>query len=77
MILKREEKVYDLIKNMNMCDRTTQPLSELWIAQQCGGSDAFSGITANPCIGQASMELIQHGGKALIAETTELMSAET
>jgi len=65
-----------LIERGSGARRTTQSVSKLFLAQQCGGSDAFSGVTANPCLGNASRKLINHGGKALIAETPELMGAE-
>lgn len=56
--------------------RTEQPLSDLRIALQCGGSDAFSGITANPLAGAVAREVIRHGGAAVLAETDELIGAE-
>ncbi|HET7357622.1 MAG TPA: UxaA family hydrolase [Nocardioidaceae bacterium] len=57
-------------------ERTEQPLSDLRIALQCGGSDAFSGITANPLAGGVAAEVIRHGGAAVLAETDELIGAE-
>ncbi len=57
--------------------RTPQPLSELKIALQCGGSDAFSGVSGNPLVGLVSKEVIQAGGSALLAETDELIGAES
>src|SRR5690348_17025146 len=56
--------------------RTEHPLSDLRIALQCGGSDAFSGITANPLAGAVAAEVIRHGGAAVLAETDELIGAE-
>ncbi|MEU4190470.1 UxaA family hydrolase [Kribbella sp. NPDC026611] len=56
--------------------REEVPLADLRIALQCGGSDAFSGISANPLAGQVSAELIRHGGTAVLAETDELIGAE-
>lgn len=56
--------------------RTEQPLSALRIALQCGGSDAFSGITANPLAGAVCAEVVRHGGAAVLAETDELIGAE-
>ena len=52
--------------------RSEQPLSQLKIALQCGGSDAFSGISGNPLAAWAARELIRHGGTANLAETDEL-----
>jgi altronate dehydratase len=60
----------------NGCQRTTQPLQKLRIALQCGGSDAFSGVSANPLLGMVAKELIRHGGSANLAETDELIGAE-
>lgn len=56
--------------------RTEQPLAHLRIALQCGGSDAFSGLSANPLAGAVAHELIRHGGGAILAETDELIGAE-
>ncbi|HEY4570323.1 MAG TPA: UxaA family hydrolase [Kribbella sp.] len=56
--------------------REEVPLADLKIALQCGGSDAFSGISANPLAGQVSAEVIRHGGTAVLAETDELIGAE-
>lgn len=56
--------------------RSPVPLSELSVGMQCGGSDAFSGVTANPVLGNAMHTLIQHGGTVGIAETDELIGSE-
>ncbi|MGH3354539.1 MAG: UxaA family hydrolase, partial [Nocardioidaceae bacterium] len=56
--------------------RTEQPLADLRIGLQCGGSDAFSGISANPLAGAVAREVIRHGGAAVLAETDELIGAE-
>lgn len=56
--------------------RSPQPLRDLRIGLQCGGSDAFSGISANPLVGWMGKELIRHGGSANLAETDELIGAE-
>jgi len=60
----------------NACGKANHPLSNLKVALQCGGSDGFSGISANPLVGWVSREIIRHGGSACIAETTELIGAE-
>ena len=57
--------------------RSAQPATALSVAQQCGGSDAFSGVSGNPCAGEACKLLIAHGGQAVLAETDELMGAES
>jgi len=56
--------------------REERPLSELILAMQCGGSDAFSGVSANPLAGDLSKRLVLWGGTALLAETDELIGAE-
>ena len=60
----------------NKCQRTPQPLSKLTLALQCGGSDAFSGITGNPLLGEIADRVVLQGGTAVIAETTEIFGAE-
>ncbi|TDD58503.1 altronate hydrolase [Kribbella antibiotica] len=57
-------------------ERVEVPLADLKIALQCGGSDAFSGISANPLAGLVGAEVIKHGGAAVLAETDELIGAE-
>lgn len=57
--------------------RTEIPLSRLAVALQCGGSDAFSGVSANPLAAAVAAEVIRHGGIAELAETDELIGAET
>lgn len=52
------------------------PVSELTLALQCGGSDAWSGITANPALGYAVDLLVSHGGSAILGETPEVYGAE-
>ncbi|WP_406855774.1 altronate dehydratase family protein [Alsobacter sp. KACC 23698] len=56
--------------------RETVPASELLLALQCGGSDGYSGITANPALGAAVDILVKHGGAAILSETPEIYGAE-
>jgi altronate hydrolase len=56
--------------------RQTRPASEIVVALQCGGSDGYSGITANPALGAAVDLLVKHGGTAVLAETPEIYGAE-
>ncbi len=56
--------------------REPLPISHLALALQCGGSDGFSGITANPALGHAADLLVAHGGTAVLAETPEIYGAE-
>src|ERR1700719_3656450 len=53
-----------------------RPASEVVLALQCGGSDGYSGITANPALGVAADMLVKHGGSAVLAETPEIYGAE-
>ena len=61
---------------MNAVTREPIPASELKVALECGGSDGFSGITANPALGVASDLLVGLGGTAILAETPEIYGAE-
>jgi altronate hydrolase len=56
--------------------RETLPASQLLLALQCGGSDGYSGITANPALGAAVDILVRHGGAAILSETPEIYGAE-
>jgi altronate hydrolase len=56
--------------------RKSFPASELTLALQCGGSDALSGITANPALGAAVDRLVSEGGAAILSETPEIYGAE-
>ena len=74
------ERGRDLIREMlPEADRARrQPVaaSELTVALQCGGSDGYSGITANPALGAAVDNLVRHGGTGVLAETPEIYGAE-
>ena len=56
--------------------RTSQSLAHLNVALQCGGSDAFSGLSGNPLASAVAKEVIRYGGRANLAETDELIGAE-
>ncbi len=56
--------------------RTDQPLSGLRVALQCGGSDAFSGVSGNPLAGAVVHEVVRHGGSGNLCETDEAVGAE-
>lgn len=60
----------------NRCTRQPVPISEITIGMQCGGSDGYSGLTANPALGHASDMLVRHGGTTILSETTEIYGAE-
>ncbi len=65
------------LPQVDACARSPQPLSELKIALQCGGSDAFSGISGNPLAAWVAKEVIRYGGSANLGETDELIGAES
>ena len=56
--------------------RETRPASELVLALQCGGSDGYSALTANPALGVASDILVRNGGTSILSETPEIYGAE-
>lgn len=68
--------VAKLLPQLNAQRRAKQPVSKLILAENCGGSDAASGITANPALGVASDELVRHGGTSVMGETPEIYGAE-
>jgi altronate hydrolase len=69
-------EVAKLLPLANEARRTPQPVSELVLATNCGGSDGNSGITANPALGWAVDELVRYGGTGVLAETPEIYGAE-
>ena len=64
------------LPHANEFQRESVPVSELMLALQCGGSDSFSGITANPALGHAVDLLVAQGGTAVLSETPEIYGAE-
>ncbi len=75
-IAKGIETIRDMLPLVNGYTRSPAPASELTLAVQCGGSDAFSGITANPALGAACDLLVRHGGTVIYSETPEIYGAE-
>jgi len=65
-----------LLPEVNDVKREPIPISELTVALQCGGSDGWSGITANPALGYCVDELVRQGGTAVLSETPEIYGAE-
>ena len=70
------EHVASLAAFANQASRAPAPLSALTLGMQCGGSDGYSGFTANPALGVASDLLVQHGGTSILSETSEIYGAE-
>jgi altronate hydrolase len=65
-----------MLPQVDAARRTPRPASDLVVATNCGGSDGYSGITANPALGWAMDELVRYRGTALLAETPEIHGAE-
>lgn len=70
------EAVAELVEAMQRDERVPCPVSELVLGLKCGGSDAFSGITANPLLGRVADRLTAYGGTALLTEVPEMFGAE-
>jgi altronate hydrolase len=68
--------VLDMLPRANDRRRTPQPISKIALGTNCGGSDGYSGVTANPALGVVSDLLAAHGGASILAETTEIYGAE-
>ena len=64
------------IKKANNIKRKSTPISQLKIGLECGGSDGFSGISANPLLGQISDVIVALGGTAVLSEFPELCGVE-
>ncbi|MFD1910927.1 UxaA family hydrolase [Halodurantibacterium flavum] len=69
-------RIRQLLPEVNTARRATAPVSALRIGLQCGGSDGFSGITANPALGVASDMLAAQGASVVLSETPEIHGAE-
>jgi len=72
MVQRIIEEATEELKKLNSRQRVTCPISELVIGMQCGGSDAFSGVTANPAVGYAADLLVRAGATVLFSEVTEV-----
>jgi altronate hydrolase len=68
--------VREVLAEANQVHREPAPLSELTIALQCGGSDGYSGVSANPALGAASDLVVRNGGAVILSETPETYGAE-
>ena len=65
-----------MLEEANKIERIATPLSSLMVGLQCGGSDAFSSLSANPALGKAVDLLVAHGGTAILSETPEIYGVE-
>jgi altronate hydrolase len=70
------DAVRDMAELAGAVERTAVPVSELVLGLKCGGSDSYSGMTANPALGVAADLLIAHGGRAVLCETPEIFGAQ-
>ena len=68
--------VNEMLPIANDCSRVACDVSHLTVGLQCGGSDGYSGISANPALGVAVDLLVEHGGTAILSETPEIYGAE-
>jgi altronate hydrolase len=70
------KKTFEGLVELNKQERSSAPLSEMCVGVKCGGSDGFSGVSANPAVGYASDLMVALGAKVLLAEFPELCGAE-
>ncbi|HEX8010787.1 MAG TPA: UxaA family hydrolase, partial [Casimicrobiaceae bacterium] len=75
-IAKGVAMIEEMLPRANDVRRQSVPASHLVLGLQCGGSDGYSGITANPALGAAVDLLVRHGGTAILSETPEIYGAE-
>jgi len=68
--------IEELVEEIEICEREEAPASALAVGLKCGGSDAFSGLTANPLLGRFSDRLSASGGKLVLTEIPEIFGAE-
>lgn len=68
--------VEELVAAASLATRTPVPFAELVIGLKCGGSDGFSGLTANPLVGQMADRIVGAGGSAILTEIPEIFGAE-
>ena len=71
------EAIGELVKYSKRFERQERPVSDLTVGLKCGGSDGFSGLTANPLIGKVSDRLIADGASTILTEVPEMFGAET
>jgi len=75
-IARGVELVREMLPQADAVQRRSVPASHLVLGLQCGGSDGYSGISANPALGAAVDLLVRHGGSAILSETPEIYGAE-
>jgi altronate hydrolase len=75
-VARGTQLVAELLEQANSVARSTQSAAHLRVAVQCGGSDGFSGISANPALGAAGDRVVAEGGTVVLSETPEIFGAE-
>ncbi len=75
-IAQGQQLLRRMLEQAGQARRQPVPLSHLVVGLQCGGSDGYSGISANPALGAAVDRLVRHGGTAILSETPEIYGAE-
>jgi altronate hydrolase len=70
------ELIKEMLPQANQIKRQPVSASHLILGLECGGSDAYSGITANPALGEAANLVVRNGGTVILSETTEIYGAE-
>src|SRR6476660_1994211 len=70
------QMIRDMLPAANAVQRQKVPASHIKVGLECGGSDGFSGLSANPALGAAMDILVRHGGTAILSETTEIYGME-
>jgi altronate hydrolase len=70
------QRVKDMLDGVNRVTRQAVPASHLVVGLQCGGSDGYSGLSANPALGAAVDRLVCHGGTAILSESPEIYGGE-
>src|SRR6202451_1453684 len=76
MLSQAIQKTFSGLVEANKCERTSAPLSRLCVGLKCGGSDGFSGISADPAVGDTSDLLAALGGRSILSEFPELCGVE-
>lgn len=75
-VAKGIELIEWMLEEANRIERRPVPASHLTVGLQCGGSDGYSGISANPALGAAVDRLVRHGGTAILSESPEVYGGE-
>lgn len=75
-VLEGVARIREMLPDANRVERQPWPASHIILGLECGGSDGYSGVTANPALGAAADLLVRHGGTTILSETPEIYGAE-